>query len=151
MDVNKFLTDAILPAIGELGGPANLVTGRITPAQINRAGSVLTQALIPEVQFRTAFSKPVSFSGADLYRMVTEENRAAPSGVLQIVQPTLTLNTSFAGTRVIAPGGRAKSEDIDKNIRDMKIYAVTAVIGIALVGGILGLAIGYRMGKKASK
>lgn len=149
MDANKFLTDAIIPAIGELGGVGALVGGRITPQQINRAGQVLTQALIPRVEFRTAFSNPANLSGEELYRFITEENRSAPSAALQVLQPTLVLHTTFAGDRVIAPGGRAKLEDIDKNIRDMKIYAVTAVLGIALVGGLLGLAIGYRMGKRA--
>jgi hypothetical protein len=151
MDANKFLTDAILPAIGELGGIPAIVSGRIRPDQINNAGRVLTQALIPQVEFRTAFTKPVNMSGSDLYTFITEEKRAAPSPALQLLQPTLVLHTSFAGDRVIAPGGRAKSADIDRNIRSAKIYAAAAILGIALVGGLLGLAAGYRMGRKAAR
>jgi hypothetical protein len=124
-------------------------------AFINRADRAVTTAsaavqnpgaaLIKKVGIYTAYSAPQEWTGAQIDALVKappEKKRPGQKSLLERIQPTIVLDTTF-GKKVIAPYGVVPADAWKKNT--MKL------VGLFLGGLALYTAGGYYLGYKAGQ
>lgn len=119
-----------------------------------QAGQAVTGALkdqlaanVRRVTFYTAYSAPISYTGAQLAALVPKtgaKTGIASKSLIDRVKPTLVVETAF-GSQVFAPYGAANPADYGRNIRNL----VVGSIGILLLYTAGSYYLGFKAGQRS--